>query len=115
MIVGGLSSEPSTPPVNIYEGNGQLSVAVPVPGAHSDHTRVTVRPDRLVMLAENKYPQESQHYHRRDWKVGAWHLDLDLPKRVDPQRAHARISHGVLVVMMPISDSGEGESQPAVE
>ncbi len=102
------------PPVNVYEGNGQLSIALPIPGAHPDQTSVRVRPDQVVISAENKYPQDEQHYHRHDWRVGHWHVELDLPRRVDPAQARATLNYGVLVVMAPISDQGSGESAPKV-
>jgi HSP20 family molecular chaperone IbpA len=104
----------AAPPANVYEGNGQLSVAVPIPGAHREHTEVVVTPDRIRVSAENKYPQEGQHYHRHDWRVGTWRLDLELPRPVDPSRARATLNFGVLVVMAPISDQGSGEARPAV-
>jgi HSP20 family molecular chaperone IbpA len=109
-----MSADAATPPANVYEGNGQLSVAVPIPGAHGDHTEIVVTPDRLRVTAENKYPQDEQHYHRRDWTVGTWRLDLELPRRVDPQRAKATLHYGVLMVMAPISDQGSGESRPRI-
>ncbi len=99
----------SEPPANVYEGNGQISVVVPVPGAHPEHTHITLEPHRLRLEAVCKYAQESQHYLRRDWTVGLWRLDLPLPKAVDPARAHASLNFGVLVVMAPVSDTGEGE------
>ena len=112
-------SEPlrdSAPPANIYEGNGQLSVAVPVPGAHADHTHIRVSADRLLVEAVCKYTQESQHYLRRDWKVGLWRLDLQLPRTIDPSHAHATLNLGVLVVMAPIAEApaNAGERELAV-
>ena len=104
-----------TPPANIYEGTGQLSVAVPVPGAHGEHTSVHLAPDRLRIEAQCKYPQSSQHYLRRDWQVGTWRLDLPLPRRVDPAGARATLNLGVLVVMAPLSDSASGAADLAVE
>lgn len=110
--MGARSSEPQ---VNIYEGNGQLSVAVPIPGAHRESTRVVVTPEHLSVEAECKYPQEQQRYLRRDWQVGCWSLALQLPRRVNPEHAQAKLSLGVLVVMAPISANGAGEGRPAVE
>ena len=107
--------EPAAPPANVYEGNGQLSVATPLPGAHKDHVSVTVEPERVLVVAEHKYPQAEQNYLRHDWKVGAMRLDLPLPRRVDPSGARATLNLGVLVVMAPLSESGSGASRPAVE
>ena len=112
---GEAPAEAMSAPANVYEGNGQLSVAVPLPGAHPDHVSVSVEPDRLVILAERKYPQEAQHYLRHEWPVGSVRLDLALPRRVDPSGARATLNLGVLVVMAPISDAGSGAARPTVE
>jgi HSP20 family molecular chaperone IbpA len=96
----------STPPANVYEGSGQLSVAVPLPGAHPDHIKVQLAQEHLEVVAECKYPQENQRYLRRDWQVGAWRLALALPRRVDPSTARATLNLGVLVVMAPFSEVG---------
>src|SRR6266545_6267716 len=96
----------STPPANVYEGNGQLSVAVPLPGAHPDHVTVELAPQRLDVVAECKYPQENQRYLRRDWQVGSWRLRLELPRRVDPATGRATLNLGVLVVMAQFSEVG---------
>jgi HSP20 family protein len=103
------------PPVNVYEGNGELSVAAPIPGAHPQHTEVVVTPEQIRIEARCKYPQESQHYHRREWRVGAWKTLVALPKRVDPERARAILNLGVLVVMAPIDADAIGEALVAVE
>jgi HSP20 family molecular chaperone IbpA len=95
-----------TPPINVYEGSGQLSVAMPLPGAHPDHISVRLEPERLGVKAECKYPQESQRYLRRDWLVGSWRLETALPRRVDPSAARATLNLGVLVVMAPLSEVG---------
>ena len=105
----------ATPPVNVYEGNGQLSVVIPVPGAHPDHIDLVVDAASLRLAAECKYPQESQHYLRRDWQVGSWHAEVDLPRRIDPARSRATLNFGVLVLMAPLSETAGGERRPTVE
>jgi HSP20 family molecular chaperone IbpA len=110
-----LDSIAATPPANVYEGNGELSIATPIPGSHPQHTEVLVTPAEVRIEARCKYPQESQHYHRREWQVGSWRLTIGLPKRVDPQRARATLNLGVLVVMAPLSESGSGEGRPGIQ
>jgi HSP20 family molecular chaperone IbpA len=106
--------EAATPPANVYEGNGQLSVATPIPGAHPEHVEVIVTPTRVEVTASCKYAQETQHYHRHEWLVGGWDLSVDLPQRVDPAAARATLNLGVLVVTAPMSEAGSGESRPAI-
>jgi HSP20 family molecular chaperone IbpA len=107
--------EPATPPANVYEGNGQLSVAAPIPGAHPDHVEVIVTPTRVHVAATCKYPQENQHYHLHEWLVGGWDVTVGLPKSVDPAAARATLNLGVLVVTAPISATGSGEARPSVK
>jgi HSP20 family molecular chaperone IbpA len=102
------------PPANVYEANGHLSVAAPIPGSHPDQVEVIVTPTRLLISAVCKYSQENQHYLRHEWRVGAWELAVDLPRPVDPAAARATLNLGVLVVMAPISATGSGESRPTV-
>jgi HSP20 family molecular chaperone IbpA len=110
-----LPLEAATPPVNVYEGSGQLSVVIPIPGAHPDHVDVVIDSTKLRLTAECKYPQESQHYHRRDWQVGSWHAEVDLPRHVDAARSRATLNFGVLVIMAPLSEMGSEEHRLAVE
>jgi HSP20 family molecular chaperone IbpA len=105
----------AAPATNVYEGNGQLSVAMPIPGAHPEQVEVIVQPEAIAVRADCKYPQQAQHYHRHDWKVGSVRADIPLPRRVDPSGARASLNFGVLVVMAPISATGDGESRPRVE
>ena len=107
--------EAATPPVNVYEGNGQLSVVIPIPGAHPNHIDVVVDATKLRLNAECKYPQENQHYLRRDWQVGSWRAEIELQQRVDPARSRATLNLGVLVIMAPLSETGSGERRLAVE
>jgi HSP20 family molecular chaperone IbpA len=102
--------EAAIPPVNVYEGNGQLSVATPIPGAHPEQTEVVVEPMSIQVSARCRYAQDSQHYHRHDWQVGAWSLRVDLPHPVDPASARATLNLGVLVVMAPLAESGAAEA-----
>lgn len=111
----GEQQEQAAPPANVYEASGQLSVAVPLPGVHREHVSVSVEPERLLVTADGKYPQSSQNYLQHGWHVGSWHLDMALPRRVDPAGARATLNLGVLVVMAPISATGSAGSRPIVE
>ena len=110
-----MTPDPANPPINVYEGSDQLSVAVPIPGAHPEHVEVLVTPTNVLVRADCKYPQVAQHYHRHDWRVGAVLAETSLPRRVDPMRSRATLNLGVLVVMAPVSEHGSGEHRPAVE
>lgn len=96
------------PPVNVYESPDQLTVAIPIPGAHHDTVSVLLDGQRLVVEAEARYPQEQQHYLQHEWSVGNSHREIDLPKAVRGNGAKATLTHGILTVSLPIG--GEDRS-----
>jgi len=90
------------PPVNVYEANDQITVAIPIPGAHHDTVYVNLEGQRLTVEAEARYPQEQQHYVQHEWSVGTSHRDIDLPRPVRASGAKAMLTHGILTISLPI-------------
>ena len=90
------------PPVNVYEANDQITVAIPIPGAHHDTVYVNLEGQRLTVEAEARYPQEQQHYVQHEWSVGTSHRDIDLPRPVRAGGAKAMLTHGILTISLPI-------------
>src|SRR6202162_1429380 len=96
----------ASPPVNVYEANDQLTVAIPRPAAHHDTVAVSLDGRRLTVDAEARYPQEQQHYLQHEWSVGTSHREVDLPKPVRSSGAKAMLTHGILTVSLPIGEEG---------
>jgi HSP20 family molecular chaperone IbpA len=101
------------PPVNVYEANDQLTVAIPIPGAHHDTTEVTLDGRTLIVRAEARYPQEQQHYVQHEWSVGTSHREVALPKPVRSSGAKAMLTHGILTISLPIG-TGEPSSRTRI-
>ena|SRR6202047_1085900 len=91
-----------SPPVNVYEANDQLTIAMPIPGAHHDTIDVRLEGRRLMVDAEARYPQEQQHYLQHEWSIGTLHRDVELPRPVRASGAKAMLTHGILTVSLPI-------------
>ncbi|TMA08220.1 MAG: Hsp20/alpha crystallin family protein [Deltaproteobacteria bacterium] len=85
-----------SPPVNVYEANDQLTVAIPVPGAHHDTTEVRLDGETLTIRAEARYPQEQQHYLQHEWSVGSSHRQIKLPRPVRASGAKAMLTRGAV-------------------
>ena len=94
----------NAPPVNVYEANDQLTVAMPMPGAHHDTIDVCLAGRRLIVDAEARYPQEQQRYVQHEWSVGTSHREIDLPKPVRASGAKATLTHGILTISLPLGD-----------
>ena len=92
----------ASPPANVYESPDQITVAIPIPGAHHDTVAVSLDGQRLTVDAEARYPQEQQHYIQHEWSVGTSRREVVLPKPVRSGGAKALLSHGILTVSLPI-------------
>jgi HSP20 family molecular chaperone IbpA len=101
-----------SPPVNIYESPDQLTVAIPIPGAHHDTTSVELEGRRLRIDAEARYPQEQQHYIQHEWTVGTSRREIDLPKAVRAGGAKATLTHGILTISLPIGKEESSSRTP---
>jgi HSP20 family molecular chaperone IbpA len=91
-----------SPPANVYEANDQLTVAIPIPGAHHDTTEVMLDGRNLIVRAEARYPQAQQHYLQHEWSVGTSHREIALPRPVRAAGAKAMLTHGILTISLPI-------------
>jgi HSP20 family molecular chaperone IbpA len=91
-----------SPPVNVYEANDQLTVAMPMPGAHHDTIDVRLQGRRLSVEAEARYPQEQQHYLQHEWSIGTSHREIQLSRPVRASGAKAMLTHGILTISLPI-------------
>jgi HSP20 family protein len=100
----------ASPPVNLYESSDQLTVAIPIPGAHHDTVTVVLEGRRLTVDAEARYPQEQQHYLQHEWAVGRSHRVIELPRPVRGASARAALTHGILTISLPIGKE-EGASR----
>ncbi|HSO92998.1 MAG TPA: Hsp20/alpha crystallin family protein [Candidatus Dormibacteraeota bacterium] len=102
------------PPVNVYESNGQITVAIPMPGALGDTIEVSLDGRRLIVGAESRYAQVQQHYHRHEWSVGNFHRELELPRPVQADGAKATLTYGILTVSLPIGEGGSSRTRITV-
>src|SRR3982074_2720917 len=91
----------ASPPANLYEANDQLTVAIPIPGAHHDTTEVVLDGRTLSVRAGARYPQAQQHYLRQGGAVGTSHRDIELPRPVRASGAKAMLTHGILTISLP--------------
>jgi HSP20 family protein len=95
-------------PVRMYEGDGRLMTAAPMPGLEPEDISVSLRDNRLVMRGEYRGPHQSDRdLHIAEWAVGPYYRELELSQPVDGARTNATYGNGVLVVVMPKLAPGE--------
>lgn len=92
-----------TVPVNIYRGLRRLMVATRLPGLEPQNIRLAVSGNRFSIQGVLRGVGQGQRpgYVQREWTVGPYQREIDLPESVDATRANATYDNGVLVVMFP--------------
>lgn len=102
-----MSSQSGQVPVNIYSADGKVMVAALMPGLQPDDITIEVRADGQVALRSVVRGQLKgwKEIHHEEWQAGGAERVLGLPGPVDGAGGHATYENGVLVVMLPASDS----------
>jgi HSP20 family protein len=94
---GGLTATAGFPAVNVYAGRDGIAVVAELPGVEPGDLEVHARQDVLT-IAGSRRPaaEDTQAYHRRERRGGAFSRTVRLPFRVDPDRVEAQLENGVL-------------------
>ena len=85
------------PAVNVYAGRDGIAVVAELPGVEPGDLEVHAQQDVLT-IAGSRRPaaEDTQAYHRRERRGGAFSRTIQLPFRVDPDRVEAQLENGVL-------------------
>lgn len=94
-------------PVKMYQREGRLNVAAPMPGMEPQNISVTLSQDGRLTLSgdlRGEFKDQAGIIHD-EWNPGPYLRSLDLDVGVDGTSANASYENGVLVVSLPVSDS----------
>jgi HSP20 family protein len=93
------------PPVEIAEGEADVTVKMLVPGVDKEHLTVTVGDDVLTVRGEVHKEQEEKkkNFFRQEIRYGAFQRAVRLPAEVDASKVTADLKNGTLNVTLPKS------------
>ena len=74
-----------------------------VPGLKADDLTINILED--VVSIEGEYKQDENEYLMRELPNGKFHRSLRLPTAVNPDKAEAKITDGVLTLRLPKAES----------
>ena len=89
--------------VDMYEKEDTLVVKAAVPGIKADELEINITGDVLNIKGETKAEEEidEEHYHRREFRYGAFCRSVRLPIQVDVSKAEATFEDGILTLTLP--------------
>ena len=98
-----------TPPVDIYEAEGQLVLKAELPDMRREDVDVTVENQMLTIRGERKLDNEikQENFHRVERAYGSFVRTFSLPSTVDTGRIGAEYKNGVLTVRLPFREEAK--------
>ena len=96
----------TTPAINVTEDSQKYEVEVAAPGMTKDDFRIHVTQDgELVIGVEKKMQNEAKNeekkYLRREFSYSKFEQTILLPDNVERSRIGAKVSDGVLTIVLP--------------
>ncbi|MEN6437816.1 MAG: Hsp20/alpha crystallin family protein [Syntrophobacter sp.] len=90
------------PLVNISEDDENLFIRAEMPGIGTDEVELSVTSDRITISGERKVEAEGMlNAHRREREGGHFNRTLQMPVRIDPEKATAVFKCGILKIAVP--------------
>lgn len=97
------------PPVNVFQDpDGGYIIHLEVPGYKSAELSLESRGQTLVISGKRDETAPSGSFHRRERRGREFSRSLQLPRELDPARAQASASNGILSIRVPARE----ESRP---
>ncbi len=95
------------PNVDCYHTDSphELTVVIEVPGIDPETIQVVAGERLLIVTGERPRPHvHGRVYQQMEIDYGAFQRQVRLAEDVDPERATARLEHGVLTITLPVAD-----------
>ena len=91
------------PPVNIWTGRDDVVVTAEVPGVEPQKLEISVVGDTLTLSGEREgaEAEEGQVVNRLERETGAFARTVQLPFRVEADKAEATYAKGILRIKLP--------------
>ena len=98
-----LPSSEGYPPVNVYDTEQAYVVEALLPGVEGKDIDLSITRSSLTVKGERQAdePGEKAACHRQERRVGSFVRSIELPEKVDADKASASYEHGVLTVTLP--------------
>lgn len=109
----------TAPAINVLESEKEYTVELAAPGLQKEDFDVNINADGdLTIKMEKKEDTEKEknaHYLRREFSYSTYEQTLILPDDVDRDKISARVSNGVLTVVLPKIGKQEQKLSRSIE
>lgn len=102
----GVDGESISPAIDVHQDADWIVVEAALPGVKPEDVDISITGQTLTIRGEAKADEriECDQYLYRERRYGAFHRQLQLPVRVEGERAEADFEDGVLNLRIPKAD-----------
>lgn len=96
-------AEGISPAIDVHETDDELVVTAALPGMKSEDLDITITGQHLTLRGELKADEtvERDRYLYRERRFGSFNRSIELPLRVQGEKAEAKFTDGVLTLRIP--------------
>ena len=97
------------PHLNLAEDDDNLYLTAELPGVSPDDIELNIQGDSLTLRGERKIKEadSGMNYHRRERDSGYFRRVVNLPVRINAEKAEASAKNGILKVVLPKADEAK--------
>jgi HSP20 family protein len=103
----GFSRTLNSPSINVYETDDEVVVSAPLPGLKAEDVDISITGETLTIKGEFKEKEEkkAKAYHLHEQRYGSFERTLNLPSKVEVDKAKADFENGILSITLPKAES----------
>ena len=92
------------PPVNVYLDDTAVIIDLELPGKTAKDVTLSLEPEAVV-IADKPAEQANGETDKPENKTPAWSRRIELPFRVDADKANAKFTDGILRIELPKTEA----------
>ncbi len=91
------------PPLNVYQDEDAVALELQLPGKTAKDVELTLEPQAVVIADKPATPEKTEP--TAETPRPAWSRRVELPFRVDANKANAKFTNGILHIELPRAEN----------
>ena len=98
-----------SPPTDVYETEENCVIKLEIAGMRDEDFEVAFENNILIISGNRPDLNERRAYHQMEIRFGKFELAVEIPGRVNMEKATAGYQDGFLVIVLPKVNRNQGE------
>ena len=100
-----------SPPTDVYETEESCVIKLEIAGMRDEDFEVAFENNTLMISGNRPDLNERRAYHQMEIRFGKFEIAVEIPVRVNIEKATAGYQDGFLVIMLPKGELNQGEAE----